>query len=144
MKANWKPVSHEPSGVTRYKRSSPRAQAEIHRQENSLSAEMKTGLFGLGTHVGACFMDTSLSDEAVLSKLDQVAHPPRFQDWKAQGEGHYQGKAGRSKVEAQITRSGEEAKVVAHVGHFGTHVEGVFFAPAPSDQEILRRISRPT
>ena len=145
MKADWKPVSNDPSGITRYKRSSPRAQVEINRQDNSLSAEMKTGLFGLGTHVGTCFMDTSLSDEVVLSKLDAVANPPRFQDWKpVQGEdGHYQGKANRSKVDAVITRNGDEATVEAQVGHFGMHIEGVYFAPAPSDQEILRRLSQP-
>ena len=148
MKANWKPISQDTPGITQYKRSHPRARAEIHRQDNKLSAEMKTGPFGLGTHVGACFMDTGLSDEAVLTRLDEVAHPPRFQDWhevkdqSAAGVTHYQGHEGRKKVDAYITRSQDEAQVVAQSGHFGIHIEGTYFAPTPSDREILQRISQ--
>jgi len=153
MKTQWSKIAQDPSGDIRYKRNHPKASATIHRQPDSLSAEMKTGLFGLGSHVGVCFMDTQLSDEVVLSRLDEVANPPRFEDWKEvkgksteTNETHYQGRESggliRSKVKASIRRQGEQAEVSAQVGLFGTQIEGIYFAPAPSDQEILRRISQ--
>jgi len=145
---NWKPVGSDVPGTSHYKRSSPKAEAWVHRQDGRLEAEAKTGPFHLGRQVGASFMDTSLSDEVVLSKLDDTLNPPRFQNWKpvddqeANGVTHYRGEAGHKKVEAFITRVGDEAEVKANAGFFGVQIEGNYFAPAPSDQEILKRISR--
>ncbi|MFN8612820.1 MAG: hypothetical protein U0931_35105 [Vulcanimicrobiota bacterium] len=145
---NWKSVGSDVPGTTHYKRSNPKAEAWIHRQEGRLEGEAKSGPFNLGPSAGVSCLDTTLSDQVVLGKLDETLNPPRFQNWKqvddqqAPGVTHYQGRAGHSKVEAFITRLGDEAEVKAKVGHFGLEVEGNFFAPAPSDQEILRRISR--
>lgn len=145
---NWKPVGSDVPGTSHYKRSTPKAEAWVHRQDGRLEAEVKTGPFNLGRQVGASFMDTSLSDEVVLGKLDDTLNPPRFQNWKpvddqeANGVTHYRGEAGHKKVDAFITRVGDEAEVKADSGFFGVQIEGNFFAPAPSDQEILKRISR--
>lgn len=145
---NWKPVGSDVPGTSHYKRSSPKAEAWVHRQDGRLEAEAKSGPFNLGRQVGASFMDTSLSDEVVLSKLDDTLNPPRFQNWKpvddqeAKGVTHYRGEAGHKKVDAFITRVGDQAEVKAKAGFFGVQIEGNFFAPAPSDQEILKRISR--
>jgi hypothetical protein len=145
---SWKPVGSDVPGTSHYKRSSPKAEAWVHRQDGRLEAEAKSGLFNLGRQVEASFMDTSLSDEVVLSKLDDTLNPPRFQNWKpvddqeAKGVTHYRGEAGHKKVDAFITRVGDQAEVKADSGFFGVQIEGNFFAPAPSDQEILKRISR--
>lgn len=144
---NWKPVGSDVPGTTHYKRSSPKAEAWIHRQDGKLEAEARHGFLQLD-RVGLSCMDKSLSDQVVLAKLEDSINPPRFQNWKAvddqeaSGVTHYKGEAGSRKVEAFITRVGDEAEVKAKVGWFGVQVEGNFFAPAPSDQEILRRISR--
>ena len=145
---NWKPVGSDVPGTTHYKRNSPKAEAWIHRQDGRLEAEAKSGPFNLGRQVDAFFLDTSLSDDVVLGKLNETLTPPRFQNWKpvddqeAKGVTHYQGEAGSRRVDAFITRVGDEAEVKAKVGWFGVQIEGNFFAPAPSDQEILKRISR--
>lgn len=144
---NWKPVGSDVPGTTRYKSSSPKAEASIHRQNGRLEAEASHGFLQLD-QVGLSCMDKSLSDQAVLAKLEDSINPPRFKNWKevddqeANGVTHYRGEAGGSKVDAYITRVGDEAEVSAKAGWFGVQVEGSFFAPAPSDQEILRRISR--
>jgi hypothetical protein len=145
---NWKSVGSDLAGTTHYKRSNPKAEAWIHRQDGRLEGEVKSGPFNLGPSAGISCMDKTLSDEVVLAKLDDSLNPPRFQKWKtvddqeAPGVTHYRGQAGRRKVDALITRVGDEAEVKARVGHFGVQIEGNFFAPAPSDQEILERISR--
>ncbi|MBS2033762.1 hypothetical protein JST97_02190 [bacterium] len=145
---NWKSVGSDIPGTTHYKRSHPKAEAWIRRQNGHLEGEAKSGPFNLGRSAGVSCMDHTLPDEVVLAKLDDGLNPPRFQNWKtvddqlAAGVTHYRGQAGHRKVEAFITRVGEEAEVRAQVGHFGTQIEGSFFAPAPSDREILQRISR--
>ena len=144
---NWKPVGSDVPGTTRYKSSSPKAEAAIHRQNGRLEGEAHHGFLGLD-QVGISCMDKSLSDEAVLAKMEDSINPPRFKNWKqvddqeAQGVTHYRGEAGSRKVDALITRVGDQAEVSAKAGFFGVQVEGSFFAPAPSDQEILKRISR--
>lgn len=149
MQANWKPIAHETPGTTHYKRH--RAEAFIHRQDGQLTAEMTTGLFGLGNHVETWHRDSSLSDEVVLARLDEVANPPRYDGWKevrdqeAPGVTHYEGRETggliKSKVDCYITRSGDEVSYKADAGVFGTHHEGVFFSPV-GDQEVLRRLSQ--
>lgn len=147
MKANWQPIQHDTAGTTHYKRKG--AEAFIHRQDGRLTAEMSTGLFGLGDRVESWHADTTLSEEAVLAKLSEG--PPRYEGWKeikdqeAPGVTHYQGRETdgliRSKVDCYITRSGDEVSYKADAGLFGSHHEGVFFSPV-GDQEILRRLSQ--
>lgn len=147
MKAQWKPVAGQnEAGITRYQ--AGRAKATIHREENHLCAEATDGWLGLGRKVGLAFRDHSLSDEVVLGRIDDALHPPRFGDWqpvddqKALGVTHYRGRETegliRSKVDAYITRVGDEARVIAQVGRLGEQIQGNFSAPVPSDQEILR------
>ena len=104
---------------------------------------------GLGTHVSSFHKSPAPDDQAILGRLEDTAHPPRFSNWReAEGASHdnttsFVGeKANGGKVKAEITRNGDEADVKAQAGFFGVHIEGHFFAPAPSDQEILRRISK--
>jgi hypothetical protein len=151
MRTQWTPVKSNNQGLTRYKGTNQTANAWIQRNpDGSAVAKEEAGFFG--THVTSHMAAPAPSDAVILSKLDQSAYPPKFEDWKETGKEsdtnttQYRGKANNffsSPVEAQITRVGDSAKVSAKVGRFGlgTHVEGVFFAPAPSDQEILRRIS---
>ena len=153
MNTQWKQVSANSQGLTRYKGVNQRASAWIQRSDDgSAVAKKESGLFGLGTHVTS-HMVTAPADEVILEKLDRSSNPPRFDQWKKSGTDsdtnttEYKGKTDsflNSPVTAKITRLDDQAKVSAKVGRFGlgTHVDGVFFAPAPSDQEILRRISQ--
>ena len=144
---NWKSVGSDVPGTTHYKSSKPKAEAWIHRQNGRLEGEANHGFLGLD-RAGVSCMDKSLSDEVVLAKLEDSINPPRFKNWKevddqeAKGVSHYVGEAGGSKVEAFITRVDDKAEVKAKVGHFGLQIEGSYFAPAPSDQAILKNISR--
>ena len=141
MKTNWQPLSTEQPGVSRYK--SGFSRAEIHRQEDgSAEATLKEGFLGLGTHVSSFHKSPAPDDQAILTRLTDTAHPPRFGNWQETKDGKWEGeKAGGGKVKAEITRTGDEADVKASTGFFGTQIEGHFFAPAPTDREILRRIS---
>ncbi|MCA9792711.1 MAG: hypothetical protein KC910_12980 [Candidatus Eremiobacteraeota bacterium] len=149
MNAQWKPIAGKTEpGITRYQ--AGRAKATIHREENHLCAEATDGWLGLGKKVGISFRDDSLSDEVVLGRVDEMLHPPRFGGWqpvddqKALGVTHYRGRENegliRSKVDAYITRAGDQAQVIAHVGHLGEEIQGSYFAPVPSDQEILKNL----
>ena len=151
MRTQWTPVQSKTPGLTRYKGTNQTAAAWIQRNpDGSAVAKEETGFFG--THVTSYTTSPAPSDDVILGKLDRSAYPPRFDSWKENEKKsdetttHYQGKANNifnSPVKAEITRVGNSAKVSAKVGRFGlrTHVEGVYFAPAPSDQEILGRIS---
>ncbi len=145
MQANWKPIKTDTPGVTRYQKG--HSKAEITRQENGWTeATLKEGFLGLGTHVHASMRDAG-DDKAVLSSLEETAHPPRFSNWKEvksddKDVARYEGETVKGgKVKAEITRNGDEADVVAKAGFFGVQCEGHYFAPAPSDREILKRIS---
>lgn len=147
MQTNWQPVHVDQPGVTRYKLGSSRA--EIHREaDGSAQATLKEGFLGLGTHVTSYMKSPAPNDQAILGKLEDTAHPPRFRNWReVEGGDHntrcYQGeKENGGKVTAEITRMGGEADVKAQAGFFGVHIEGHYFAPAPSDREILSKISR--
>ncbi|MFA5507217.1 MAG: hypothetical protein WC314_16575 [Vulcanimicrobiota bacterium] len=151
MRTQWTPVKTDTQGINRYRGTNQKAEAWIQRNpDGSAVAKEETGFFG--THVTSYMVAPAPSDEVILDKLDRSAYPPRFDDWKQSGQNpetnttEYKGTANNflnSPVKAQITRVGDSAKVSAKVGHFGlgTHIDGVFFAPAPSDMEILRRIS---
>lgn len=153
MQAQWKSIQvpGNPAGVTRYSKGF--SKAEIHREPgHGVQAELKEGFLGLGTHVGGSYGDASQSDKAILAKLEDTAHPPRFDHWQetpgpkdTPDTRHYRGEkaSGHGKVDAYITRVGDEANVTAQAGIFGVQIEGHFFAPAPNDREILQRISRP-
>lgn len=154
MKSEWKPIPTDQPGTTRYKKTAERAEVTIQRDEGEpVTASLRSGLFGLGTSIEGTYYQEGITDEVVLEKLDDTLHPPRYTDWEkvddqeAPGVTHYQGRRANSvfaKVDAYITRSGDEAQVVAQAGPFnlGMHHEGVYFAPAPSDQEILRNLAR--
>lgn len=148
MQANWKPINVDQPGVTAYKKGW--SKAEIHREEDGAArATLKEGFLGLGTHVTSFIKSPAPDDQAILGKLEDTAHPPRFSNWKAvepdqehPSATRYEGETAKGKkVKAEITRVGDEADVKAKAGFFGLHVEGHYFAPAPSDQEILQRIS---
>lgn len=146
---NWKSVTSNTPGTTAYQCRKPKAQAWISHKNGHIEAEAKSGWFNLGHSAAISSRDTTLSDQAVLGKLEDLINPPRFQNWQsvadqqAPGVTHYKGQTRHGKVDAYITRLNDEAHVTAHAGHFGVQIEGSFFAPAPSDQEILKRISRP-
>ncbi len=151
MNTNWNPVKSNQPGIERFKATNRRSEAWIQRNEdNSAKAGSKSGLFGLGTHVESFFVSPAPTNEEILHKLGNVANPPKYDNWQAldketPGTKYYQGEADNffdSKVNASITRVGDEADVKAKVGHFGTEIDGHFFAPAPSDREILSRISQ--
>lgn len=145
---NWKPLKTDQPGVTRYQKG--HSKAEINRQEDGFTqATLKEGFLGLGTHVHGTYRNPSGDDAAVLEKLLDTAHPPRFSNWEKVdgGDGNatkYEGEtANGKKVTATITRDADgDAECKAQAGFFGVSVDGLYLAPAPSDQEILRRISR--
>lgn len=151
MRTQWKPVKSNTQGLTRYKGTNQKAEAWIQRNaDGSAVAKEETGFFG--TRVTSYSVSPAPADNVILDRMDRSAYPPRFDGWKESGKDsetnttEYKGKANnflKSPVKAKITRVGDTAKVSAKVGHFGlgAHVEGVYFAPAPSDQEILRKIS---
>ena len=149
MKTQWKQLSTQ-DGVQRYKAMNRSAQAWIKRNEDgSAESGSKNGLFGLGLHTESFHVSPAPSDDELLRRLDRAANPPRFDNWRevdkdAPNTNFYKGEADNlfnSTVKASITRVGDEASVHAKVGLFGTEIEGHYFAPAPSDAEILRRIS---
>jgi hypothetical protein len=151
MTTQWNPIASKDPTIARYKATNRRAEAWIERNpDGSAEYGAKNGLFGLGLHSQGTHFAPAPSDQVILQKLDESANPPRFDSWKQKdkvspGTTYYQGEADNllnSKVEASITRVGDEAGVKAKVGLFGTEIEGHFFAPAPSDAEILRRISQ--
>jgi len=146
MQANWKPIKTDQPGVTRYQKGS--SKAEINRTDDGWTeATLKEGFLGLGTHVHGSYRNPSGDDAAILGKLEDTAHPPRFSNWKPvesdDGVARYEGETVKGKkVTAEITRDADgDAEVKAKAGFFGVSVEGSYFAPAPSDREILRRIS---
>lgn len=152
---NWQPVQCDRPNVSMYERQSPRSTAVIEHKENgNVSASERNGLFGLGTSVEADFFSPAPSDEQILDKMDQSAYPPQYSDWKevkTKGpqlpsvktyEGRETGTLIKSKVRVTIAHDGDRSDYAGKVGHFGTEFEGTFFAPAPSDQAILERISR--
>jgi hypothetical protein len=153
MNTQWSKVNSHDSSISRYKATNRRSQATIERNpDGSADYSCKNGLLGLGTRVEGHHFAPAPSDDVILQKIDDIANPPRFDGWKQKecdipGTTRYQGEADSflsSKVNATITRVGDEADVKATAGLFGVHVEGHFFAPAPSDTEILRRISQKT
>jgi len=151
MKAQWNPVPSDRPGVSHYHRQDPKGEAWIERKENgSAEASQKNGFFG--PSVESWHAAPAPTDSVILQKMDEVAHPPRFDDWKEVKHSpelpsvkHYEGRETggmiRSKVEVFIDRDGDQADYTAKVGRFGEEVEGHLFAPAPSDQEILHRLS---
>lgn len=151
MITQWKATSTD-GGVQHYKATNRHAKAWIERNEDG-SAEYgaKNGLLGLGLHTEGHHVAPAPSDEVLLDRLDQSANPPRFDNWVQQkettpGTTYYKGEADNllhSKVNAAITRVGDEATVQAKVGWlFGDEIQAHYFAPAPSDLEILRSISQ--
>jgi len=151
MKAQWQPVQSDRPGVAQYQRQGAKGQAQIERKENGAAeASEKNGFFG--PSVDAYFVAPAPDDATILQRMDEVAYPPRFGDFKEVKHSpelptvkHYQGRETgglvRSKVDVLIDRDGDQADYTAKVGHFGEEIEGHFFAPTPSDQEILRRLS---
>lgn len=151
MTTQWSKVNSNEAGVARYKATNRKAQAWIERNpDGSAEYGAKNGLFGLGLHSEGYHVAPAPSDEVLLGKLDHSANPPRFDNWSKQdektpGTNYYEGQADNffnSTVKASITRVGDEADVKAKVGLFGTQIEGHYFAPAPSDADILKRISQ--
>jgi hypothetical protein len=151
MTNQWSKINSTDSSISRYKATNRRSEATIARNpDGSADYSSKSGLLGLGLRVEGHHFAPAPDDEVLLDKLDQAINPPRFHDWKQKesdlpGTTLYQGEADSflsSKVKASITRVGDEADVKASGGLFGLHVEGHFFAPAPSDTEILKRISQ--
>jgi len=151
MITNWNRVSSNQQGVERFRATNRRSGAWIKRNpDQSAEAGSKSGLFGLGTHTESYFVAPAPSDDVILSRLELSANPPKFEDWKqtdkkTPGTNYYQGRANNlfdSKVSAAITRVGDEAEVKAKVGFFGTEIGGHYFDPAPSDAQILRKISQ--
>ena len=149
MKTQWTQLPGQ-DGIQRYKASRGNTQAWVKRNEDgSAESGAKNGLFGLGLHSESFHISPAPSDDELLKRLDRAANPPRFDNWTSvekdsPNTNFYQGEADNffnSTVKASITRVGDEASVSAKVGLFGTEIEGHFFAPAPSDAEILRRIS---
>lgn len=152
---NWQPIPCDRPNVSAYQRTSPRGEATIERcPDGSAKAESKNGLLGLGTEVESYICSPAPSDDVILDNLDQSAYPPQYGDWKeVKKKGPqlpsvktYEGREThglvKSKVTVTIDRDGDKADFIGKVGHFGTEMEGSFFAPAPSDQEILQKISR--
>jgi hypothetical protein len=151
MTTQWRQVDSRDAGVNRYQAENRRAQAWVKRNaDGSAEYGAKNGLFGLGLHSEGYHVAPAPGDEVLLEKLDESANPPRFTGWVKEdrtspGTTYYQGQADNllsSKVKASITRVGDEASVQAKVGLFGTEIEGHYFAPAPSDAQILKSISR--
>ncbi len=152
MTSNWTATNSKNANQARYRSTQKRAQASIERRpDGSAITKVKSGLFGLGTHLTSHHVAPAPNDEAILGRLDHLVHPPRIDGWKQVDDqatstvNHYQGRADNllnSKVDAYITRVGDEATVEGKVGRFGTEFQGHYFAPAPSDQEILQRLSR--
>ena len=149
MRTQWKQLPSQ-DGISRYKATNRHASAWVKRNEDgSAESGAKNGLFGLGLHSESFHISPAPSDDELLKRLDRAANPPRFDNWTSvekdsPNTNFYQGEADNffnSTVKASITRVGDEASVSAKVGLFGTEIEGHFFAPAPSDAEILRRIS---
>lgn len=150
MTTQWSQVKSKDAGVTRYQASNRRAEAWIQRNaDGSAEYGAKNGLFGLGLHSEGYHVAPAPSDEVLLARLDRGANPPRFDNWEKTDQtspatNYYEGTADNlfnSTVKASITRVGDEAEVKAKVGLFGLQIEGHYFAPAPSDAEILRSIS---
>lgn len=150
MLIQWKQLSTQ-NGIQRYQAANSRATAWIKHNENgSAESGSKHGLFGLGLHTDSFYSSPAPSDSKMLQDIDDLANPPRFKDWtpakqKCSHTTEYKGKADNifnSTVKASITRIGDEAHVHAKVGLFGTEIDGHFFAPAPSDTEIISRISK--
>lgn len=151
MNTNWIQVKNE-NGRTRYHATNRRAEAWIERHgDGSVDYGAKNGLFGLGLHSQGTHFAPAPSDQVILSKLDEAANPPRFEQWSkldktTPGTTYYQGQSNdlfHSDVKLSITRSGDAADVKGSTGVFGlTHFESHFFAPAPTDAEILKSLSR--
>ena len=152
---NWQPVACDRPNITLYERQSPRGQAEIERHEDgSASASSKHGPLGLGMSIEADYFSPAPSDEQILDRMDQSAYPPIYGEWKEvepKGpklpsvktyEGRETGGLIKSKVTVTIDRDKDRVDFVGKVGHFGMEMEGTFFAPTPTDQEILTRLSR--
>lgn len=151
MKTSWQPVPSDRPGVSQFRKSGEKCEAWIERRADGSAVAGETNGF-FGPRVEGWFRDPAPADEVILQRLEDTAHPPRFGNWKEVPEDapsvkHFEGRETggliRSKVDVFVTRVGDEVDYTAQVGHFGTHIEGHYFAPAPSDQEILRRLSRP-
>ena len=149
MKTQWTQLPGQ-DGIQRYKANRGNTQAWVKRNEDgSAESGSKSGPFGLGLQTESFHFSPAPSDAELLGRIDRSVNPPRYDNWEAQEKSspntnYYQGEADNffnSTVKASITRVGDEASVKAKVGLFGTEIEGHFFAPAPSDAEILRRIS---
>lgn len=151
MITQWKQVQNQ-DGCSRYKATNRRADAWIQRHsDGSADYGAKNGFLGLGLHTQGTHVAPAPSDQVLLSKLDESANPPRFSQWSkldktTPGTTYYQGESNdyfHSDVNVSITRAGDVAEVKGKTGVFGlTHFEGTYFAPAPSDAEILKSISR--
>lgn len=150
---NWQPVQSDRPGAVHYQRAEPKGDAYIQRNEDgSAEAESKNGLFGLGTEVESFHCSPAPDDATILGQLDRSAYPDQYDGWKEVKKGPqlptvktYEGHKTtglHSKVRVTIDRDGDRADFIGKVGHFGTEMEGSFFAPAPSDAEILSRLSR--
>jgi len=148
MITKWTAAPSKQPGSERFKATNRRAEATIERKpDGSAEATCENGLFGLGTHSGATFFAPAPSNQEILERFGDK---PRFSGWqqseeKTPGTNYFEAKADsyfHSDVQAAITRVGDEADIKVKVGHFGTEIEGHYFAPAPSDKEILKRISQ--
>lgn len=152
MKAQWSPIASSDPSIKRYKADHRQSKAWVERHpDGSADSGSKDGFLGLGLHTETFHVSPAPSDEAILAKLDARHNPPRFDGWEKQdkstpGTTYYQGEADNffhSTVNASITRVGGAADVNAQVGWLlGDKIEAHFFAPAPSDAEILARLSQ--
>ncbi|MBQ7501889.1 hypothetical protein IJT93_04120 [bacterium] len=151
---SWQPVQCDRPNVNMYERTSTHSKATIEHHDNgNVSASSKNGVLGLGTSVEADYFSPAPSDEKILDDMDKLAFPPKYGDWKeVKTKGpqlpnvkHYQGRETggliKSKINVTIAHDGDKTNYAGKVGHFGTEIEGTFFAPA-SDSDILERLSR--
>lgn len=147
MNTQWTPVKSRDVGVDHYRNGKAKAWIQ-HNADGSVDSGGQKGFFGMRTE--SHHFAPAPEDQVLLDRIDRSLNPPRFDGWEQKdkatpGTTYYQGEADNflgSTVNATITRAGGAADVSAQVGWFGTHIDGHFFAPAPSDAEILKSISR--
>lgn len=144
MQAKWQPIPTNTRGLTRFKDQNSGARAYIQRNPDGTAlAECRTGFMGLGRSTTIDELKNAPSDDVILGKFEDTVNPPTFSDFKpTRKKGVYKGKTGDATARAEIKRDRGEATVKITSGFFGPSSEGHYFAPAPSDAEILERHSR--
>ncbi len=139
QKTSWKAIPTNTQGLTRFKDKNSGASAYIQRNsDGTVLAQCKTGFMGRMTTLDE--LQGNPSDDVILSKFEDTVNPPTYSDWEATKKpGVYEGKAGDWSAKAVIERDGGQATVKISSGPFGIgpSSETFYFAPAPSDAQIL-------